>query len=126
PITSYKKKEEFEILATALEISAKGTVQELTQRIKDHIEQHHEDLQKNPRFSGLLSTGRRRKERPTSNGVDSHSQAELAVNSTVVDRRQEASYSCDPEYRVTSHHREAAVPSSSHSFQLPIPSSSQY
>ncbi|KAG6864185.1 hypothetical protein C0991_011734 [Blastosporella zonata] len=30
PITSYKKKEDLEILATVLEISAKGTVQELT------------------------------------------------------------------------------------------------
>ncbi|KAG6863778.1 hypothetical protein C0991_003264 [Blastosporella zonata] len=77
PITLYKKKEDFEILATVLEISVKGTVQELTQRIKDYLAQHKEELEKIPCFAGLFSTGCRRKENLTSNGPDGPTHDEL-------------------------------------------------
>ncbi|KAG6824179.1 hypothetical protein H0H92_007768 [Tricholoma furcatifolium] len=90
PITSYKKKEESEVLATALEISSKGTVQELTQRIKDHLAQHKDQLKKTPQFAGLFTSGRCKKENPTSRGAPPD-ELTIIVPSMVEGQRKESS-----------------------------------
>ncbi|KAG6808365.1 hypothetical protein H0H92_004358, partial [Tricholoma furcatifolium] len=102
PITSYKKTEEFEVLATALEISSKGTVQELTQRIKDHLAQHKDQLKKTPQFAGLFTSGRCKKENPTSRGAPPD-ELTIIAPSMVEGRREESS--CDVTSQQESPHQ---------------------
>lgn len=58
PLNSYKLKEDFVGLARALQIVDKGTVAELTERIKTHLLENP-NLANNPRFSGLFTSRRR-------------------------------------------------------------------
>ncbi|KAG6824269.1 hypothetical protein H0H92_007398, partial [Tricholoma furcatifolium] len=67
PISTLKKKEDLEVLVTALELSTKGTVQELTQRLKGHLTEHPE-LANNPRFAGLFAANCRQKDNTASGG----------------------------------------------------------
>ncbi|KAJ8509345.1 hypothetical protein ONZ45_g8476 [Pleurotus djamor] len=60
PLTSYRKKEDLLVLATALGLSTDGTIPELSNRIKDHLEANSAQLKDNDRFAGLFTAGRRR------------------------------------------------------------------
>ncbi|KAG6875154.1 hypothetical protein C0992_004960 [Termitomyces sp. T32_za158] len=72
PISSYKKKEEYKILAMALELGMDGTVQQLTQQIKEHLANHCEESQKTPCFAGLFISRRCQKDKAAESGPSSH------------------------------------------------------
>ncbi|KAF8331602.1 hypothetical protein F5887DRAFT_1141051 [Amanita rubescens] len=54
-----KKKSELQEIAAALKISDQGTREHIQVRIKEHLDEHHDKLEDNPKFAGLYS--RRRK-----------------------------------------------------------------
>ncbi|KAF8621466.1 hypothetical protein AX15_007760 [Amanita polypyramis BW_CC] len=54
-----KKKSELQEIAVALKISDQGTRESLHTRIKDHLDEHQDTLEDNPKFAGLYSRKRR-------------------------------------------------------------------
>ncbi|KIL65352.1 hypothetical protein M378DRAFT_77093, partial [Amanita muscaria Koide BX008] len=75
-LTSYKKKDELLSIAGALQISDKGTIPELLNRIRQHMELHPE-LRENPRFAGLFQTpGARGRRNPATTSSSAQRPAE--------------------------------------------------
>ena len=67
-LTSYKKKDELLSIAGALQISDKGTIPDLLNRIRLHMELHPE-LRENPRFAGLFQTSGARRRNPATTSL---------------------------------------------------------
>ena len=86
-LTSYKKKDELLSIAGALRISDKGTISDLLNRIRQHMELHPE-LRENPRFAGLFHTsgarGRRNPATTSSSAQRPASQTEDPMASLAV------------------------------------------
>ncbi|KIL54744.1 hypothetical protein M378DRAFT_91977 [Amanita muscaria Koide BX008] len=75
-LTSYKKKDELLSIAGALQISDKGTIPELLNRIRQHMELHPE-LRENPCFAGLFQTpGARGRRNPATTSSSAQRPAE--------------------------------------------------
>ena len=54
PLSTYKRKDKFIVLAGALELDTTGTVLALKDHIKTHLKSHKDGLMQNPRFMGMF------------------------------------------------------------------------
>ena len=54
PLSTYKHKDEFIVLAGALELDTTGTVLALKDHIKTHLKSHKDGLMQNLRFMGMF------------------------------------------------------------------------
>ena len=60
PYSAYKRKDEFIVLAGALEIDKTGTIPALKECIGEYLNSHKNELIQNPRFMGLFQARRQR------------------------------------------------------------------
>ncbi|PPR01581.1 hypothetical protein CVT24_005872 [Panaeolus cyanescens] len=89
PLSSYKKKHDLRALALALGLSDLGTVPILLENIRQALDEKKNELQQNPRFSGLFSSKRRRIEASVNPEASTQEDPDLVPrNNDLVDNSQ--------------------------------------